>query len=136
MIKKLKQKKQVDQYKNFANELEMAIKEARSQQFGQFEKINSNLYKVKVKFNSKHISKVEYNQLLGLQKFMLNNPKLTESEIKIIISKKPIVFSFLIRCDREIEDFISEIKRHGATCVAEHIANNNGGLESWAKNNL
>ena len=50
MIKKLKQKKQVDQYKNLANELEIAIKEARSQQFGQFEKINSNLYKVKVKF--------------------------------------------------------------------------------------
>ena len=122
--------------KELACELIETIKEERNNQFGQFKKVNSNLYEVKVKFNSKYISKVEYNQLLGLSKFMRKYPNLTIVEIRKILSKRPIALSFLNECDRKIEDFINEVKEHGAYYMAEYIAGRNGGLEDWANKRL
>lgn len=136
MVKKLIQKKQDNRLKEFTRELIETIKQERNEQFGQFKKVNSNLYEVKVKFNSKHISQQEYNHLLGLYKFMLNNPKLDEAYIRSMLYKKSVTFAFLIKCDREIKDFLSEVKEHGAYYMAEYIAGRNGGLEDWANKRL
>ncbi len=135
MVKKLRQEKQDNRLKELTCELIETIKKERNNQFGQFKKVNSNLYEVKVKFNSKYISKQEYNQLLGLHKFMQNNPKLTESDIRNMLYRKSVTFAFLIECDRKIDDFLSEVKRHGAYYMAEYIAGRNGGLENWANKN-
>lgn len=136
MIKKLRQKKQEDKTLELAIELAEMIKEERNKHLGQFTKSNSNLYEVNVKFNSKYISKSQYNQLLGLSRFMRQHKELTEGEIRKILAKKPIVFAYLIKCDRNIADFLDEVKEHGAYYMAEYIAGRNRGLEDWANKRL
>lgn len=129
MAKKAKEtKNSVD--KKLVVALTNRIREERYTLIG--EKREEGLFTVTKKFSSKNMSKYQYRQLLGLYEFMLNNPKVTEDEIRKIILKKPIEFGFLNKCVREIEDFIPELKQHGATSMAEQIAYRNDRL-TWSK---
>jgi hypothetical protein len=51
---------------------------------------------------------------------MQENPELKDNEIRMLLHKKPLEFGFLIKCDREIEDFFAELRKHGPVSMAEY----------------
>lgn len=142
MLKKVQKKleKEIEKENQVAKKitaaLDKCIDEARKTQIGgDFTKVGSSLFEVKVKFKSKYVSKSEYNQLFGLFKYILENPKYDEGKLRRVIRKHTIKYGFLIECDARIDDFFSELKKHGATSMAEQIANERGALEDFAKKN-
>lgn len=130
------EQKKAKELKNIIIDLDACIEEAKKTQIGEFIKVNSSLFEVKVKFKSKYISKPEYSQLLGLQKYMIENPKYVESDLRRAIYSKPIKYGFIIECDRKCDDFFVELGRHGATSIAENIAREKGSMEDWAKKHI
>ena len=108
------------------------IEEKKRQQIGgNFEK-DGLLFKTKLIFNAKYISKYQYSQLFALYDFMQDNPKLKEAEIRNLLRLKPIKFAFLNKCDSEIQDFLSELKDHGPVYVAHRIESVHY-FEDWAR---
>lgn len=102
---------------------------------GNFEK-DGVLFKTKVKFIAKSMNKYQYSQLFALHSFMKDNPNLSEGEIRKLLRSKPIMFSFLNKCDAEVEAFLSELKKHGPVSMAYEIERQDGGMEKWAKRHL
>ena len=142
MLKKVQKKlqketqKKDNETKMIVENLDKCIEEARKAQIGgDFTKVGSSLFEVKVKFKSKHVSKNEYTQLFGLFKYLISNPKYDEGELRRAIRKHPVKYGFLIECDANVENFFAEIKMHGATSMAKNIANQRGALEDFAKKN-
>ncbi|MBR1987471.1 MAG: hypothetical protein IKA36_00370 [Clostridia bacterium] len=109
--------------------LDDCIEEAKKTQIGEFTKVNNSLFEVKVKFKSKYISKQEYCQLFGLQRYMMANPKYEEANLRKVIYSRPIKYGFIIECDRKIENFFDEFKRHDAYYIATSIENERSVLQ-------
>ena len=136
MLKKVQKKLQKETLKKdneakiIANALDRYIDEAkRTQMGGDFTKVEDSLFEVKVKFKSKYVSKNEYNQLLGMFKYLLENPKYDDGVLRKTIRKHPIKYGFLIECDTRIDDFFSELKKHGAYYIATSIENERSVLQ-------
>lgn len=96
------------------------IRAERKSQLGDFEREENGLFKTKPKFVAKSMTKSQYLQLFGLFKFMQENPALQDDEIRLLLHKKPLEFGFLIKCDREIDDFFTELRKHGPVSMAEY----------------
>ena len=118
--KKLQKQAQNNELKEIIKALDVCIEEAKETQIGEFTKINNTLFEVKVKFKSNYISKQEYCQLFGLQKYMMENPKFNEGELRKAIYSRPIKYGFIIECDRKFDDFFVELKAKGAYSMAEY----------------
>ena len=138
MKKNKKETKVVDETKKLVVALTEKIKLHKMKQIGgNFEK-EGMLYKTKVIFNAKSMSKYQYSQLFALYDFMQANPKLKEADIRKVLRAKPIQFSFLNKCDVEVEDFLDDLKDHGPSYVAvriEALCEKNN-LEKWANKRL
>ncbi len=129
-------KKINDETKKLVVALTQKIKEQGKIQFGGNFEEDNGLFKTKVKFNAKSMSKYQYSQLFALYDFMKENPKLSEADVRRLLRSKPIRFAFLNKCDTEVEDFLGDLKDHGPVYVATYIESHNGGLEKWAKRHL
>ena len=135
-MKNKKEMKVNDQTKKLVAALTEKIEIHKKKQIGEnFEKENG-LFKTKVKFNSKSMSKYQYSLLFALYDFMKDNPKATDMEIRKVLRSKSINFAFLNKCDNNIENFLEELKKHGPVSMAYEIERQNGGLENWAKKQL
>ncbi len=121
MAKKTKQIKTITVDRKLVKLLTEKIEAEKQLLIGESKK-EGNLFTTTTKFNSKYISKYEYRQLMGLQDFLLANPKLTDEQIVKILVRKPVGFAFLYQCYREEEDFFNTLKIKGALAVAESIA--------------
>lgn len=128
MAKKIKEVKTNTVDKKLLVALTEKIREERYSKLGEVKKEGS-LFTTTTKFTSKYISKYQYRQLLGLYKFMMDNPKLTEDDIRKVIYKKPIEFGFLNKCVRDIDGFILNLKKQGVDSIAEDISRQKGTLE-------
>ncbi len=139
MLKKVQKKLQKQAQNNESKEIMIAldecIEEAKKTQIGEFIKVNNSLFEVKVKFKSKHISKLEYIQLLGLEMFVKNS-KYSEESLRRAIFSKPINYSFIIKCDRKYNDFLERLKENGALSVVESYIREENLAENLSKNNL
>lgn len=122
--------------KKLVKELTEKIKHERRNQVGTFEKDEGGLFKTKTVFAAKSMTKANYRQLFGLYKFMKEHPEMKEDEIRLLLHKKSLEFGFLIKCDRTIEDFFSELVKHGPASMAEEYEFQHGGLERFAKKHL
>ena len=131
MAKKIKEINTNTVDKKLVVTLTMKIRDERHAILEETKKEGS-LFIVTKKFDSKYMTKYQYRQLLGLYDFMTSNPNVTEDQIRKLISKKPIEFGFLNKCVRDIEDFIPELKKHGASSMAEYIISRKDRL-TWSK---
>ena len=122
MSKKVHVRTQADETRKLVNELVERIKEERINDIGTFEKVEG-MYRVKRKYNGKKVTKVNFRQLRGLCNFLRNHQKMRDDEIRLLLHKRSYEFSFLISCDRAIEDFFNELRRHGAESMAVKIEN-------------
>ena len=108
------------------------IEMAKQKQIGgNFEK-EGMFYKTKATFNAKSMNKYQYSQLFALYEFMQENSHLTEVEVRQVLRLKPIKFSFLNKCDVDVDDFLSELKLHGPVYIATCMENKKQ-FENWAK---
>lgn len=122
MAKKVHVKQEQNETRKLVKELTERIKAERINDVGTFEK-QEGMYVVKRKYNGKKVSKVNFRQLRGLCNFLRENPKMKDEEVRAMLHKKSFEFGFLITCDRNIEDFFSELRRHGAESIAVQIEN-------------
>ena len=123
MSKKVNQKQQPNETKKLVKELTERIKAERINDIGgDFEKVEG-MYIVKRKYNGKKVSKAHFRQLRGLCNFLRSNPKMSDDEVRMLLHKRSYDFAFLINCDRLMEDFFAELRRHGAESVALQIEN-------------
>lgn len=102
---------------------------------GNFEK-DGVLFKTKVKFVAKSMSKYQYSQLFALYEFMKENPQLTEAEIRKVLRSRSIKFAFLNNCDIKVQGFLDKLEKYGPYSMAIYIDEANDGLEKWAKRHL
>lgn len=122
MAKKVHVKQEQNETRKLVKELTERIKAERINDVGTFEKVEG-MYVVKRKYNGKKVSKVNFRQLRGLCNFLRSNPKMKDDEIRMLLHKRSHDFSFLINCDRLVEDFFNELRKHGAESVAVQIEN-------------
>ena len=59
------------------------------------------------------MTKNQYVKIFALYEFMQDNPNLGEEEIRKVIYTKSINFDFLVECDKNIDNFLFELKKHG-----------------------
>ena len=141
MLKKVQEKLQKEacnrdnESKEIVKALDEFIEKAMTTQIRDFTKETNSLFKVNVKFKSKYISKTEYSQMLGLQMFMMENPKYTEVNLRKAIYARPVKYAYIIDCDRTYDDFLEELKLYGATEMAKNIAREKANLENMRKKN-
>ena len=67
------------------------------------------VYKEKVIFNSKYLSKDEEDMLVALKDFMRANPNLTQEEIMEILNSDKKKFKFLLDCEAKFSDFLISV---------------------------
>ena len=84
------------------------------------------------KFN---ISKRKFNQLMWVYKFMKQNPDMEIEEVRARLKEKPFEFGFVLKCDRKIENFFSELKAHGVVQMIEMLSRQKD-IENFANKNL
>ena len=123
MAKKVHVKTEQNTTRKLVKELAERIKAERINDIGTFEK-QEGMFVVKRKYNGKKVSKVNFRQLRGLCNFLRANPKMKDDEIRMLLHKKSCEFTFLIDCDRLVDDFFNELRKHGAESVAVQIEMN------------
>ncbi len=64
-------------------------------------------------YNKKYISDAEFSQIVALFNTINDYPDVPNEEFVKIINKKPILFRFLRKLNKRVEDFIGELKEHG-----------------------
>ena len=69
------------------------------------------------------IKKSEYDQLVGLYKFIQEHKDLTQEELDFVLKTKFLKFRFLRKVNALVPDFLNELKMHGAMQVALYYAN-------------
>lgn len=119
-----------DETKKLVVALTEKIKQERQKELGDGFQRDGELFKTTFKFNAKTMTKSQYSQLFALYTFMEENPNVTEDEIRKVLHSKSINFWFLNKCDANIEDFISELRKHGPVSMALKVENRNKGLEN------
>ena len=122
MAKKVKVKQTQNRDKELIKELTEKIKQERQKQIGLPGK-DGKLFKTETPFKSKHVSNFQYRLLSALYNFMKENPELREDEVRKYLHAKSTQFSYLIMCDRAINDFIPELKQHGVMYMIDQIEN-------------
>ena len=133
----MKNKKEIKKVDELNKKLVVALNEKiehhkKKQIGGNFEK-DGVLFKTKVKFVAKSMSKYQYSQLFALYEFIKENPQLTEAEIRKVLRSRSIKFAFLNNCDVNVQGFLEKLKKHGPYSMAIYIDEANDGLEKWAK---
>ena len=122
MAKKINVKQTPNKDKELIKELTEKIKQERQKQILLPGK-DGKLFKTETPFKSKHVSNYQYRLLSALYNFMMENPNLSEQEIRKYLHAKSTQFSTLIIYDRAINDFIPELKEHGVMYMIEQIEN-------------
>ena len=135
-MKKKKTNKVIDENKKLVVALTEKIKQHRKREIGDgFEK-DGELFKTTFKFNAKSMTKNQYTKLFALYEFIKENPNLSENDIRTIIYSKNVSFSFLVECDKKIDNFLYELKKHGPVSMAHEIERQQKSIEKWAKRHL
>lgn len=64
-------------------------------------------------YNKKYISDAEFGQIVALFNTIKDYPDVPDEEFVKLINKKPILFRFLRKLNKRVEDFIGELREHG-----------------------
>ena len=136
----MKKNKQVKKVNNETKKLVVAltekIKQERQKEIGDGFQRDGELFKTTFKFNAKSMTKNQYIKIFALYEFMQDNPNLSEEEIRKVIYTKTINFAFLVECDRTMDNFLTELKKHGPVSMAYEIERQHKSVEKWAKRHL
>lgn len=114
----MKKKEINDNIKELVVAFDKKIEEHKKKLLGdKFEK-DGSLFKTKVTFNAKSMTKYQYSKLFALYDFMQEHPKVSNVEIRRMLRYRSINYSFLNKCDISIEDFLDELRYHGPVSMA------------------
>ena len=135
-MKKKKTNKVIDENKKLVVALTEKIKQHRKIEIGDgFEK-DGELFKTTYKFNAKSMTKNQYTKLFALYDFIKENPSLNEDDVRKVLNSNCMSFAFLLECDRTIDNFLYELKKHGPVSMAHEIERQQKSIEKWAKRHL